>query len=74
MGGAWVKFEERKHVVLVLTVSFPGSPKECHQLLHQLGGVIRVLLDSYMLNKSRIDRIYVDYLNFVDIGGVLNFI
>ena len=60
--GAWVKFQEWKHGFdpmretqhdfLVITASFPGLPKECHHLLHQLGALIGVVLDAYIHNKD----------------------
>ena len=44
--------KETQHVFLVLTASFLGLPKDCHQLLHQLGALIEVVLDAYIHNKD----------------------
>ena len=50
---AWFDpMRETQHDFLVLTTSFPGLPKECHHLLHQLGGLIGVVLDAYIHNKD----------------------
>ena len=44
--------KETHHAFLVLTRSFPRLPKECHHLLHLLGGLIGVVLDAYIHNKD----------------------
>ena len=60
--GAWVQFQEwrhgfdptreTQHDFLVLSTSFPRLPKEFHHLLHQLGGLIGVVVDAYIHNKD----------------------
>ena len=37
---------------LIFIGSFPRLPKEYYQLLHQLEGLIRVVLDAYIHNKE----------------------
>ena len=44
--------EDTQHYSLVLTPSFPGLPKEFYYLLHQLGGLIGVVLDAYIHKKD----------------------
>ena len=43
---------QTQHDFLVLMASFLGLPKECHHLLHELGGLIGVVLDAYIHNKD----------------------
>ena len=52
MEACFYSMKETQHDFLFLTAKFLGLPKECHHQLHQLGGLIGVVLDAYIHNKD----------------------